>query len=164
MKDDYVYQVSDEDPAKEQEQQSKETLVVLQSEQEAPVDVCPQEPKKQGVTGSLTTTSSVIEEFFKDDNVYEVHCKFGFRQRENERPSFSLGISPPVSQPTQPSQESVSELEILAEAVVDAGVIVALKFAEATSSEPTLPAAEVFKTPGKKIKISKELIKSVIIG
>ncbi|XLT42921.1 hypothetical protein HN873_035525, partial [Arachis hypogaea] len=61
MKDDYVYEVSDEDPAKEQEQQSKETPVVQQSEQEAPVDVCPPEPKKQGVTGSLTTTSSIIE-------------------------------------------------------------------------------------------------------
>ncbi|RYR24737.1 hypothetical protein Ahy_B02g058258 [Arachis hypogaea] len=80
------------------------------------------------------------------------------RQRKNERPSFSLGISPPASQPTQPSQESVSQLEILAEAVVDAGVTAALKFAKATTLEPTLPAAEVFKTPEKKIKISKDLI------
>ncbi|KAL4287690.1 hypothetical protein AHAS_Ahas19G0211400 [Arachis hypogaea] len=80
------------------------------------------------------------------------------RQRENERPSFSLGISPPASQLTQPSQESVSQLEILAEVVVDAGVTAALKFAKATTSDPTLPAAEVFKTPEKKIKISKDLI------
>ncbi|RYR28702.1 hypothetical protein Ahy_B01g052859 [Arachis hypogaea] len=54
MKNDYVYQVSDKDPTKEQEEQSKETPVVQHSEQEALVDV------------------SVIEEFFKDDNVYEV--------------------------------------------------------------------------------------------
>ncbi|QHO06834.1 uncharacterized protein DS421_14g458260 [Arachis hypogaea] len=169
-------QTSNNDPAKEQEQQSKEPPVAQQSEkeapvnvrpleqqqqpceeptaqqseQEAPVDVCPPEPKKQSVTGSLT--SSVIEEFFKDDNVYEVSDKEQFqeppvarqseqetlilssfdsaaqpRQKENERPSFSLGISPPASQPTQPSQESVSQLEILAEAVVDAGVTAALK-------------------------------------
>ncbi|KAL4350540.1 hypothetical protein AHAS_Ahas10G0152200 [Arachis hypogaea] len=63
------------------------------------------------------------------------------RQREYERPSFSLGISPPVSQPTQPSQESVSQLEILEESVVDTRVTAALKFTEATISEPSLPAA-----------------------
>ncbi|RYR08373.1 hypothetical protein Ahy_B05g076031 [Arachis hypogaea] len=80
------------------------------------------------------------------------------RQREDDMPSFSLGISPPASQPTQPSEPSVSHLEILEEAVVDAGVTAALKFAEATTSELTLPTAEVFKTPEKKIKISKELI------
>ncbi|KAL4344618.1 hypothetical protein AHAS_Ahas11G0196400 [Arachis hypogaea] len=145
-------------PAKNQQLQ--------QSEQEAPVD---------GVTVSLM--SSVIEEFFIDDYVYEVSddeqqqqsqeppvarqseqetlilSSFDStaqpRQRENKRPSFSLGISPPASQPTQPSQEK---------AVVDAGVTTALKFAKSTTSEPTLPAAEVFKTPEKKIKISKELI------
>ncbi|KAL4316062.1 hypothetical protein AHAS_Ahas15G0247500 [Arachis hypogaea] len=42
--------------------------------------------------------------------------------------------------------------------MIDAAVTVALKFAKATTSEPTLPAAEVFKTPEKKIKISKDLI------
>ncbi|RYR14549.1 hypothetical protein Ahy_B04g071152 [Arachis hypogaea] len=47
----------------------------------------------------------------------------------------------------------------MAEAVVDAGVTTSLKFVEATSSEPNLPAAEVFKTLEKKDKISKELIK-----
>ncbi|RYR03215.1 hypothetical protein Ahy_B06g082066 [Arachis hypogaea] len=67
-------------------------------------------------------------------------------------PSFSLRISPPVSQLTHPSEPPVSQLEILAEAVVDAGVTTALKFAEARSSEPTLPAAEVFKTLEKKDK------------
>ncbi|KAL4287092.1 hypothetical protein AHAS_Ahas19G0151600 [Arachis hypogaea] len=51
-------------------------------------------------------------------------------------PSFNLGISPPVSQPTHPSKTPVSQLEILAEAVVDPGVAAALKFAEATTSEP----------------------------
>ncbi|KAL4391827.1 hypothetical protein AHAS_Ahas03G0284000 [Arachis hypogaea] len=53
-----------------QQQQSCEEPTAQQSEQEAPVDACPPEPKKQGVTGSLT--SSVIEEFFKDADVYEV--------------------------------------------------------------------------------------------
>ncbi|QHN95849.1 uncharacterized protein DS421_18g613270 [Arachis hypogaea] len=187
FKDDYVYEVSNEDPAKEQQQQAQEPPVQQQSEQEAPVnvipleqqqqpceeptaqqskqeapvDVCPPEPKKQGITGYLT--SSVIEEFFKDADVYQVSdegqsqepavawqseketlilSSFD-REREDERPSFSLGISPLASQPTQPSQESVSELKILVEAVVDAGVTAALKFAEGTSSEKILPAAQV---------------------
>ncbi|KAL4293207.1 hypothetical protein AHAS_Ahas18G0105000 [Arachis hypogaea] len=74
------------------------------------------------------------------------------REREDERPSFSLGISPPASQPSQPSQPTVSQLEILEEAVVDTGVTAALKFAEATSLEPTLPASEVYKTPEKRQK------------
>ncbi|QHN83734.1 uncharacterized protein DS421_20g707300 [Arachis hypogaea] len=123
MKDDYVYQVSNEDPAKEQEQQAQEPTVQQESEQEAPVNFCPQEPNKQGVTGSIT--SSVIEHFFKDANVYQVSDEeqskeplmarqseketlilLSFdsaaqpRKREDERPSFSLGISPPASQPT----------------------------------------------------------------
>ncbi|QHN84566.1 uncharacterized protein DS421_16g529730 [Arachis hypogaea] len=195
FKDDYVYEVSNEDPAKEQQQQSKEPPVTHQSEQEAhvnvrpleqqeqpceeptahqskqeaPVDVYPQEPKKQDVTVSLT--SSIIEEFFKDDDVYEIYdekeeqqyqepllawkseqetlifSSFNSaaqpRKREDERPSFNFGISPSASQPSQPSQLSVSQLEIMEEAVVDARVIAALNFAEATTSEPTLPASEV---------------------
>ncbi|RYR26136.1 hypothetical protein Ahy_B02g060294 [Arachis hypogaea] len=165
IKDDYVYEISDEDPAKQQQQQSQETPIsgtsttareeptAQQSKQEAPVDVCPPEPENQGVTVSFT--SSVIEEFFKDDYVYEVSDE---EQREDERPSFNLGISPLASQPTQPSQPSVSQLEILEESVVDAGVTAALKFAKATTLEPTLPAAEVYKTPEKKIKITNELI------
>ncbi|KAL4288041.1 hypothetical protein AHAS_Ahas19G0246500 [Arachis hypogaea] len=181
FKDDYVYeqqaqelpvqqQSEQETPVNvrplEQQQQHCEEPTAQQSKQEAPVDVYPPEPKKQGVMGSLT--SSVIEEFFKDADVYQVFdeeqsqeppvarqseketlilSSFDSaaqpRERKDERPSFSLGISPPASQPTQPSQESVSQLEILAEAVVDAGVTAALKFAEATSSEPNLPAAKV---------------------
>ncbi|QHO19630.1 uncharacterized protein DS421_11g330670 [Arachis hypogaea] len=157
FKDDYVYEVSNEDPAKEQQQQSKE-----------PTDV------------TVSLTSSIIEEFFKDDDVYEISddeeqqqsqeslvawkseqqtlilSSFDSaaepRERENERPSFNLGISPPASQPRQPSQLSVSQLEILKEAVVDAGVTAALNFAEATTSELTLPASEVYKTPEKKKK------------
>ncbi|KAL4343746.1 hypothetical protein AHAS_Ahas11G0109200 [Arachis hypogaea] len=175
FKDDYVYEVSNEDPAKEQQQQAQESPpceepTAQQSKQETPVDVCPPEPKKQAVTRSLT--SSVIEEFFKDADVYQVSDEeqsqepqvarqseketlilssfdsaTQHKEREDERPSFSLGISPPASQPTQPSQESDSQLEILAEAVVDTGVAAALKFAEGTSLEPTLTAAQVYKTP-----------------
>ncbi|RYR50068.1 hypothetical protein Ahy_A07g036623 [Arachis hypogaea] len=188
FKDDYVYKVSNEDSAKEQQQQSQEPPVPQQSEQKAPinvpleqpceeptsqqseqegpVDVCPPKSKKQGVTGSLT--SFVIEELIKDDDVYEVFdeeqsqkppvarqseqetlilSSFDSaaqpREREDERLSFNLGISPPASQP---------------KAVVDAGVTAALKFAEATTSEPSLPAAEVHKTPEKNIKITNDLI------
>ncbi|QHO05452.1 uncharacterized protein DS421_14g446430 [Arachis hypogaea] len=129
-------------------------------------------------------TSSVIEEFFKDANVYQVSdeeqsqepqvawqseketlilSSFDSaaqpKEREDERTSFSLGISPPASQPTQPSKESDSQLEILAEMVVDAGVAATLKFDKGTSSESTLTAAQVYKTPQKKTKITNELIK-----
>ncbi|QHO53843.1 uncharacterized protein DS421_2g51540 [Arachis hypogaea] len=181
FKDDYVYEVSNEDPGKKQQQQAKEPSVQQQSEQEAPVNVCPPEPKEQGVMGSLT--SSVIEEFFKDADVYQVSDEEQSqeppmarrseketlilslfdsaaqpKERADERPSFSLGISPPASQPSQPSQSTISELEILAEAVVDAGVTTPLKFAEGTSLEPSLPAAQVYNTPQKKIKITNELI------
>ncbi|KAL4371131.1 hypothetical protein AHAS_Ahas06G0135100 [Arachis hypogaea] len=97
----------------EQQQLPCEEPTAQQSEQEAPVDVCPLELEKQGVT------------FFKDDYVYEVSdeeqqqqsqeppvarqseqetlilSSFDSvaqpRQRENERPFFSLGISPPTS-------------------------------------------------------------------
>ncbi|RYR61020.1 hypothetical protein Ahy_A04g018114 [Arachis hypogaea] len=37
-------------------------------------------------------------------------------------------------------------------------MIAALKFAEGTSSEPTLPVAQVYKVPQKKTKIMNELI------
>ncbi|QHO58322.1 uncharacterized protein DS421_3g89650 [Arachis hypogaea] len=64
-------------------------------------------------------------------------------------PSFSFGISLPASQPTHPSEPPVSQLEILVEMVVDAGVTTPLKFAETTTSEPPLPAAAVLKTSEK---------------
>ncbi|RYR73090.1 hypothetical protein Ahy_A02g007388 [Arachis hypogaea] len=135
IKDDYVYEVSDEDNlAKEEQQQSQEPPVAQPSEQEAPVN-----PSKNQQRSNLNKKHLLM-------------------QREDERPSFNLGISPPASQPSQPSQLSVSQLEILEEAMVEVGVIAALKFAEATTSEPTLPAAKVYKTPEKKIKITNELI------
>ncbi|QHN87385.1 uncharacterized protein DS421_16g554630 [Arachis hypogaea] len=162
----------------EQQEQPCEEPTAQQSEQEAPVNVCPPELEKQDVTVLLT--SSIIEEFFKDDDVYEISdeeeqqqsqeppmawkseqetlilSSFDSaaqpRKREDERPSFNFGISPPASQPSQPSQLSVLQLEILEEVVVDAGVTAVLNFAEATTLEPTLPASEVYKTPGKKKK------------
>ncbi|RYQ96793.1 hypothetical protein Ahy_B08g092667 [Arachis hypogaea] len=168
-------QTSNNDPAKEQEQQAQEATVQQESEQEAPVNVCPPEPNKQGVMRSIT--SSVIEQFFKDADVYQVSneeqskeppvtrqseketlilSSFDSaaqpREKEGDKPSFSLGISPPASQPNQPSQESDSQLDILAEAVIEAGVEAALKFGEETSSEPTLPTAQIYKTPQKKKK------------
>ncbi|KAL4380919.1 hypothetical protein AHAS_Ahas04G0081600 [Arachis hypogaea] len=111
FKDNYVYEVFNEE-ALEQQQQPCEEPTAQQSKQKAPVDV------------------SVIEEFFKDDDVYQISDKeqsqeppvaqqseketlilssfdsaIQLRKREDERPSFSLGISPPASQPSQPSQE-----------------------------------------------------------
>ncbi|KAL4286975.1 hypothetical protein AHAS_Ahas19G0139900 [Arachis hypogaea] len=149
IKDDYVYEVSDKDPAKEQQQQSKEPLVAQQSEQEAPVNVRPLEQQQQPYE-ELTTQQS------KQEAPVDVAAQP--RERKDEMPSFNLGISPPASQPSHPSQPSVSQLEILEEAVVDAGVTAALKFAKVTILEPTLPAAEVYKTPEKKTKITNELI------
>ncbi|QHO24184.1 uncharacterized protein DS421_12g370040 [Arachis hypogaea] len=160
IKDDYVYEISDEDPAKQQQQQSQETPIsgtsttareeptAQQSKQEAPVDVCPPEPENQGVTVSFT--SSVIEEFFKDDYVYEVSDEDPAEEQQQQ------SQEPLVAQ--QSEKEAPVNLEILEESVVDAGVTAALKFAKATTLEPTLPAAEVYKTPEKKIKITNELI------
>ncbi|RYR28010.1 hypothetical protein Ahy_B01g052105 [Arachis hypogaea] len=182
FKDDYVYEVSNEEyPCKRTTATSPRTTGAIRIRTRSTSDLwnsnnspaknqqhsnpnkkhlCPPEPNKQGVMGSIT--SSVIEQFFKDADVYQVSdeeqsqepsvarqleketlilSSFD-RKREDERPSFSLGISPPASQPSQPSQESDSQLEILAEAVVDAEVIAALKFIEGTSSEPSLPAAQ----------------------
>ncbi|QHO13001.1 uncharacterized protein DS421_15g511730 [Arachis hypogaea] len=147
-----------------------------QSKQEAPVDVCPPEPNKQGVTGSITSSvieqffkdagvyqvsdeeqskePPVARQSEKEtlilssfDRYVTCFSLISFLEREDERPSFSLRITPPASQPTQPSQESDSQLEILAEAVIEDGVEAALKFAEGTSSGPTLPAAQAYKTP-----------------
>ncbi|KAL4276004.1 hypothetical protein AHAS_Ahas20G0163800 [Arachis hypogaea] len=157
MKDNYVYEVSNEEPL----EQPCEEPIVQESKQEAPVDVCPPEPNKQGVTGSITISDEeqskeplVARQSEKETLIFAAQP----REREDERPSFSLGISPPVSQPTQLSQESDSQLEILVETVVDAGVEAALKFTEGTSSEQTLPAAQVYKTPQKKTEITNELI------
>ncbi|XLR32418.1 hypothetical protein S83_060318, partial [Arachis hypogaea] len=122
-----------------------------QSKQEAPVDdadiyqVFDEEQSKEHPVARQSEKETLILSSFD-------------REREDERPSFSLGISPPASQATQPSQESDSQLDILAEAVIEAGVEAALKFGEGTSSEPTLPAAQVYKTPQKKTKITNELI------
>ncbi|RYQ83776.1 hypothetical protein Ahy_B10g102609 [Arachis hypogaea] len=62
---------------------------------------------------------------------------------EHDAPSFDLGISPPTSQPTLlTSQPTVTQLEVLEKAVVDAGVAAALKFTDATSAEPSFTAVE----------------------
>ncbi|KAL4288412.1 hypothetical protein AHAS_Ahas19G0283600 [Arachis hypogaea] len=128
---------------KTQQQPYKEALA-RQSKQEGPVDVCPAKLEKQAA-----------EESFP-------------RKMEPEPPLNVLGISPPasqptppsqviVTQPTQPSEPTVSEHEVLADAVVDAGVTATLKFAEATSTNPSFTAAEVYKTPKKEKEITEEL-------
>ncbi|RYR51046.1 hypothetical protein Ahy_A06g026098 isoform A [Arachis hypogaea] len=134
----------------EQQQLPCEEPTAQQSEQEAPVDVCPLELEKQGVT------------FFKDDYVYEVSDEEQQQQsqeppvaRQSEQETLILSSFDSVAQPRQRENERpFFSLGIM----VDAGVAAALKFAKATTSEPTLPTAEVFKNPEKKIKISKELI------
>ncbi|KAL4328970.1 hypothetical protein AHAS_Ahas13G0253300 [Arachis hypogaea] len=140
-------QQAQEPPVQQQSEQEVpvnpcEEATAQQSKQEAPID----NPKTRVLCGLLQAL--FIKEFFKDADVYQVSDEEQLqeppvaqqseketlilssfdsaaqpRKREDERPSFSLGISPPASQPTQPSQESDSQLEILAEAVVDAGVI-----------------------------------------
>ncbi|RYR32036.1 hypothetical protein Ahy_B01g057022 [Arachis hypogaea] len=78
---------------------------------------------------------------------------------KHDAPSFDLGISLPTSQTTSPtSQLTVTQLEILAEAVIDARVAAALKFADATSVEPNFAAAEVYKTPEKEKEITELLM------
>ncbi|QHO24756.1 uncharacterized protein DS421_12g375020 [Arachis hypogaea] len=137
IKDDFIYvplETSDNDsPPKEQQQPCQEALVARELEEEAQPDFAARP-----------------------------------RQWEDDVPSFSLGISPLASQPTppsqmtvtqpsQPSEPTISELEILEEAVVDAKVTAALKFAEATTAEPSFTAAEVYKTPEKDKEITEEL-------
>ncbi|KAL4371203.1 hypothetical protein AHAS_Ahas06G0142300 [Arachis hypogaea] len=62
-----------------------------------------------------------------------------------------------VTQPSQPSQPTVLQLEILAEAVVDAAVMAAMKFAEATSAEPSFTSTKFYKTLEKEKEIMEEL-------
>ncbi|KAL4329288.1 hypothetical protein AHAS_Ahas13G0285100 [Arachis hypogaea] len=60
-------------PSSIQEELSRDDFIYVPPQnktQQTSNNDCPPEPKKQGVTRSLT--SFVIEEFFKDDNVYEV--------------------------------------------------------------------------------------------
>ncbi|RYR72831.1 hypothetical protein Ahy_A02g007045 [Arachis hypogaea] len=165
LKDDYVYEVSNKDPAKEQQQQAQEPPVQQESEQEvavnvpleqpceepteqqskqeAPVDVCPPEPNKQGVTVSIT--SFVIEEFFKDADVYQVSDEEQSQKpqmaRQSEKETLILSSFDSAAQPREKEDERPSfSLEI--KVVVDAGVAASLKFVEGTSSESTLTAAQ----------------------
>ncbi|RYR04650.1 hypothetical protein Ahy_B06g084424 [Arachis hypogaea] len=111
---------------------------------------CPPEPKKQASEGSSPRKTKL-----KPPLNVAAHSSFW----EHDAPSFDLGISPPTSQLTSPaSQPMVTQFEILAEAVIDAGVAVALKFADATSAESSFTAAEVYKTPEKEKEIMEELM------
>ncbi|RYR62774.1 hypothetical protein Ahy_A04g020522 [Arachis hypogaea] len=79
-------------------------------------------------------------------------------QWEDDAPSFSLGISFPVSQPTpMASQSTVTQLEMLADVVMDARVTAALKFVAKTSTEPSFTTAAGYKTPEKEKEITEEL-------
>ncbi|QHN83147.1 uncharacterized protein DS421_20g702120 [Arachis hypogaea] len=126
LKDDYIYVPSDNDCLAEPEKQAAEESFPRKTEPEPPLNVAARP-----------------------------------RQWEDDVPSFNFGISPPASQPitlpsqvtvtqqTQPSEPTVSDLEVLADAMVDVGVTKALKFAEATTVELSFIAAEVYKTPEK---------------
>ncbi|KAL4391535.1 hypothetical protein AHAS_Ahas03G0254800 [Arachis hypogaea] len=86
--------------------------------------------------------------------------EFSVRQMEQEHPLNVLGngISPPTSQPTLPtSQPTVTQLEMLVEVVMDAGVTAALQYAKEMSAEPSLSTHEGFKTPVKEKEITEEL-------
>ncbi|QHO12054.1 uncharacterized protein DS421_15g503540 [Arachis hypogaea] len=120
---------------------------------------CPVEPKKQAAEESSPR---------KTEPGPTLNVAAHPRQWEDGVPSFSLGISPASSQltppsqvtltqPTQPSEPTVLELEVLVDAVVDAGVMAPLKFAEATSVEPSFTAIELYKTSEKNKEITEEL-------
>ncbi|KAL4329074.1 hypothetical protein AHAS_Ahas13G0263700 [Arachis hypogaea] len=79
---------------------------------------------------------------------------------EDDAPSFSLGISLPTFQPSPlTSQPIVTQFEMLADAVMDAGVTVALKFAEERSVEPSFTTPEAYKTPERKMLSLDDTIK-----
>ncbi|KAL4373064.1 hypothetical protein AHAS_Ahas05G0044400 [Arachis hypogaea] len=83
------------------------------------------------------------------EHQHQAYEEFFARQIDSPRPlhweddwgalSFSLGISPLTSQPSLPtSQPTVTQLEILAEAVMDTRMTATLQFAERMSVEPSL--------------------------
>ncbi|XP_052108200.1 uncharacterized protein LOC127740699 [Arachis duranensis] len=145
-------------PLEEKQQACQEALAARQLEEEAQPDLnqllssacynCPSESEKQAAEGSCPRKT----ELERPLNVAARPSLW-----KHDAPSFYLGISPLTSQPTPPtSQPTVSQLEILAEAVVDAGVTTALKFSEATSAEPSFIAAEVYKTSEKEKEVTEE--------
>ncbi|RYQ99358.1 hypothetical protein Ahy_B07g087288 [Arachis hypogaea] len=136
-------------PPEEQQQPCQKALMARQLEEEAQPDFCLPEPKKQAGKGSFRR---------KTEPEHPLNVAVGPSLWQHDAPSFDLGISPPTSQPTPPtSQPTVSQLEVLADAVVDAGVTAALKFAEATSAELTFTTAEVYKIAEKEKEITEEL-------
>ncbi|QHN85096.1 uncharacterized protein DS421_16g534370 [Arachis hypogaea] len=118
IKDDFIYVPS--------ESQTQQTSDNENTEPEPPMNVPPKQQQKE----EAPVAWQLQEEAQPD---FAAHP----RQREDDIISTN---SP--SQPTQPSELTISQLEILEEAVVDAGVTAALKFAEATTVEPTFIAAE----------------------
>ncbi|RYR15995.1 hypothetical protein Ahy_B04g072980 [Arachis hypogaea] len=125
IKDAFIYVPSEsitqeasvnDSPLESQQQPCKEAPAG-QSEQEAPVDVCPPKPEKQAGEKSSPTRT-------------EPEPLLNVRRRQ---------------------------LEILADAVIDAGVAVALKCADAISAEPSFTAAEGYKTPEKEKEITEEM-------
>ncbi|QHO22377.1 uncharacterized protein DS421_12g354730 [Arachis hypogaea] len=108
----------------EQQKQATEESSPRNTEPEPPMNV---PPKEQQQPCQEATVARQLEEepWDKSPNI------------STNSPSQII-----VTQPTHPSEPTVLELEILEEAVVDARVTVALKFAEATTADPTVIAAE----------------------
>ncbi|KAL4321529.1 hypothetical protein AHAS_Ahas14G0119600 [Arachis hypogaea] len=116
-----------DNPPEEQQQLCEEAVVAGQLEEEAQPDFCPLKPKKQ-----------VGDESFSTKIELEPSLNVAARPSlwKDDAPSFNLGISPLTSQPTPPtSQLTLTQIEILTEAVIDAGVAAALKFATKTTEE-----------------------------
>ncbi|KAL4390118.1 hypothetical protein AHAS_Ahas03G0113100 [Arachis hypogaea] len=84
------------------------------------------------------------------------------RHWKDDAPSFNFGISLSTSQTSPPiSQPTVTQLKMLADMVMDAGVIATLKFAERTSAGPILSTLKGYMTLEKEKEITKELRKKL---
>ncbi|KAL4316291.1 hypothetical protein AHAS_Ahas15G0270400 [Arachis hypogaea] len=121
IKDDFTYDPSKfqtqeasvtDNPSKLQQQPCQEAPAVDQSKEQAHIDGCPLELKKQAVKESSLRKAEPKPPLNVDARP---------RQWDDDAPSFSLGISPLASQPSASSQPTVSQLEILADKMVDVG-------------------------------------------
>ncbi|RYR48786.1 hypothetical protein Ahy_A07g034864 isoform A [Arachis hypogaea] len=171
IKDDFIYvppksqtqQTSDNNSPLEPQQQPCKEAPTQQSEQQkqaaeesSPRNIEPEPPINVSPPKQQQQQQAPVAQQFKEKAQPDFIAHP--RQWEDDVPSFSLGIITLPSEPTQPYESTVSQLEILEKAVVDAGVTAALKFAKAITAEPTFPAAEVYKTLEKKKEITEELI------
>ncbi|QHN83328.1 uncharacterized protein DS421_20g703810 [Arachis hypogaea] len=127
---------------REPQHQACEKIPTRQLEQEVPLNVCPPKLQQQACEEALAMQS-------KQEAPLNVSPRP--RHWKDDAPSFSLDISLPTSQPI------VTQLEILAEGVMDVWVTAALQFAEEISAEPSLSTPKGYKTSVKEKEIIEEL-------